>query len=141
MEFSGGKAAIIPGASRGIGAGLVEAYREHGYAVIANSRTITDSPQPEVVTVAGDETIFDDPDSSGTDRNPKNDLAFGFGPHFCLGKQPARLELSLMLTRVLQRPPDLRLASGAESPLRPANFVSGPESVPVTFIPSAPLTQ
>jgi NAD(P)-dependent dehydrogenase (short-subunit alcohol dehydrogenase family) len=54
MEFDGEKVAIITGASRGIGAGLVEAYRKHGYRVIANSRTITDSSHPEVVTVAGD---------------------------------------------------------------------------------------
>jgi NAD(P)-dependent dehydrogenase (short-subunit alcohol dehydrogenase family) len=43
MEFGGGKVAIITGGSRGIGAGLVEAFRKHGYRVIANSRTITDS--------------------------------------------------------------------------------------------------
>jgi NAD(P)-dependent dehydrogenase (short-subunit alcohol dehydrogenase family) len=54
MEFGGGKVAIITGASRGIGAGLVEAYRKHGYRVIANSRTITDSPHLEVASVAGD---------------------------------------------------------------------------------------
>jgi NAD(P)-dependent dehydrogenase (short-subunit alcohol dehydrogenase family) len=54
MESGGDKVAIITGASRGIGAGLVEAYRKHGYRVIANSRTIADSPHPEVVTVAGD---------------------------------------------------------------------------------------
>jgi NAD(P)-dependent dehydrogenase (short-subunit alcohol dehydrogenase family) len=54
MEFGGGKVAIITGASRGIGAGLVEAYRKRGYQVIANSRTITDSPHPEVFSVAGD---------------------------------------------------------------------------------------
>jgi NAD(P)-dependent dehydrogenase (short-subunit alcohol dehydrogenase family) len=54
MEFSDGRVAIITGASRGIGAGLVEAYRKHGYRVIANSRTITESSAPEVVTVAGD---------------------------------------------------------------------------------------
>jgi NAD(P)-dependent dehydrogenase (short-subunit alcohol dehydrogenase family) len=33
---------------------LVEAFRKHGYRVIANSRTITDSPHPEVASVAGD---------------------------------------------------------------------------------------
>jgi cytochrome P450 family 142 subfamily A polypeptide 1 len=44
-----------------------------------------------------------------------------------------------MLTRLLQRIPDLRLASDAELPLRPANFVSGLESMPVVFTPSAPL--
>jgi NAD(P)-dependent dehydrogenase (short-subunit alcohol dehydrogenase family) len=54
MEFSSEKVVIITGASRGIGAGLVEAYRKHGYRVIANSRTISDSPHPEVITVAGD---------------------------------------------------------------------------------------
>jgi NAD(P)-dependent dehydrogenase (short-subunit alcohol dehydrogenase family) len=48
------KVAIITGASRGIGAGLVEAYRKHGYRVIANSRSILQSPHPEVATVAGD---------------------------------------------------------------------------------------
>lgn len=54
MEFDDQKVAIITGASRGIGAGLVEAYRKHGYRVIANSRTITESSHPEVVTVVGD---------------------------------------------------------------------------------------
>jgi NAD(P)-dependent dehydrogenase (short-subunit alcohol dehydrogenase family) len=54
MEFSEEKVAIVTGASRGIGAGLVEGYRKCGYRVIANSRTIADSPHPEVVSVAGD---------------------------------------------------------------------------------------
>jgi cytochrome P450 family 142 subfamily A polypeptide 1 len=40
---------------------------------------------------------------------------------------------------VLRRLPDLQLADGAEVPLRPANFVSGPESMPVVFTPSKPL--
>lgn len=48
------KVAIITGASRGIGAGLVDAYCKLGYRVIANSRTIGESSHPEVVAVAGD---------------------------------------------------------------------------------------
>jgi cytochrome P450 family 142 subfamily A polypeptide 1 len=45
-----------------------------------------------------------------------------------------------MQTRLLQRLPDMRLASpDAELPLRPANFVSGLEKMPVAFTPSAPL--
>jgi cytochrome P450 family 142 subfamily A polypeptide 1 len=44
-----------------------------------------------------------------------------------------------MTSRVLQRLPDLRLANGAELPLRPANFVSGLESMPVVFTPTKPL--
>jgi NAD(P)-dependent dehydrogenase (short-subunit alcohol dehydrogenase family) len=54
MELGDEKVAIITGASRGIGAGLVEAYRKHGYRVVANSRTIDESPHPEVVSVTGD---------------------------------------------------------------------------------------
>ena len=54
MEHSTDRVAIITGASRGIGAGLVEAYCKIGYQVIANSRTIGDSSRPEIVTVAGD---------------------------------------------------------------------------------------
>jgi cytochrome P450 family 142 subfamily A polypeptide 1 len=42
----------------------------------------------------------------------------------------------MMTTRVLERLPDLRLADGAEVPLRPANFVSGPEAMPVVFTPT-----
>lgn len=84
-----------------------------------------------------DESVFGDPEKFRIDRNPNNHLAFGFGTHFCLGNQLARLELSKMTTRVLERLPDLRLAEGAEVPLRPANFVSGPEAMPVVFTPTA----
>jgi cholest-4-en-3-one 26-monooxygenase len=84
-----------------------------------------------------DEAVFENPESFNIDRNPNNHMAFGFGSHFCLGNQLARLELSMMTKRVLERLPDLRLADGAEVPLRPANFVSGPESMPVVFTPTA----
>ncbi|MEN4477285.1 cytochrome P450 [Mycolicibacterium cosmeticum] len=82
-----------------------------------------------------DESVFENPDEFRIDRNPNSHLAFGFGTHFCLGNQLARLELRLMTERVLRRLPDLRLADGAEVPLRPANFVSGPEAMPVVFTP------
>lgn len=84
-----------------------------------------------------DETVFGDPDNFRIDRNPNNHMAFGFGSHFCLGNQLARLELSMMTKRVLERLPDLQLADGARVPLRPANFVSGPETMPVVFTPTA----
>ncbi len=48
------RVAIITGASQGIGAGLVTAYRKLGYAVVANSRSIEDSDDPMVLTVPGD---------------------------------------------------------------------------------------
>lgn len=85
-----------------------------------------------------DETVFGDPEVFRIDRNPNNHVSFGFGTHFCLGNQLARLELATMTRRVLARLPDLRLAEGAHFPLRPANFVSGLEAMPVEFTPTAP---
>ena len=88
-----------------------------------------------------DETQFENPDEFNIRRDPNGHVAFGFGTHFCLGNQLARLELRLMTERVLQRLPDLRLADdGDVLPLRPANFVSGLESMPMVFTPSAPLS-
>jgi NAD(P)-dependent dehydrogenase (short-subunit alcohol dehydrogenase family) len=48
------KVAVITGASQGIGAALIDAYRKLGYAVVANSRSITPSGDPKILTVAGD---------------------------------------------------------------------------------------
>jgi NAD(P)-dependent dehydrogenase (short-subunit alcohol dehydrogenase family) len=48
------KVAVITGASQGIGAALVEAYRELGYAVVATSRGIAPSAEADLVTVRGD---------------------------------------------------------------------------------------
>lgn len=48
------KVAVITGASQGIGAGLVTAYRKLGYSVVATSRSIAESDDPGVLTVQGD---------------------------------------------------------------------------------------
>lgn len=87
-----------------------------------------------------DETVFGDPDNFRIERIPNNHLAFGFGTHFCLGNQLARLELSMMTKRILQRLPDLRLSYSPEAPLGAANFVTGPQSMPVRFTPAPPST-
>jgi NAD(P)-dependent dehydrogenase (short-subunit alcohol dehydrogenase family) len=48
------KVAIVTGASQGIGAGLVQAFRDRGYRVVANSRSIKPSNDPDILAVAGD---------------------------------------------------------------------------------------
>ncbi|MEV6625892.1 SDR family oxidoreductase [Amycolatopsis sp. NPDC051106] len=48
------KVAVVTGASQGIGAAVVEAYRKLGYAVVANSRSITPSGDAGILAVAGD---------------------------------------------------------------------------------------
>ncbi len=48
------KVAVITGASQGIGAALVKAYRERGYRVVATSRSIRRSDDDDILAVAGD---------------------------------------------------------------------------------------
>jgi NAD(P)-dependent dehydrogenase (short-subunit alcohol dehydrogenase family) len=48
------KVAIITGGSQGIGAGVVAGYRQQGWTVVTNARTIKPSDDPDLLTVAGD---------------------------------------------------------------------------------------
>jgi NAD(P)-dependent dehydrogenase (short-subunit alcohol dehydrogenase family) len=48
------KVVVITGASQGIGAGLVKAFRDRDYRVITNSRSIKPSSDPDILAVAGD---------------------------------------------------------------------------------------
>jgi cytochrome P450 family 142 subfamily A polypeptide 1 len=86
-----------------------------------------------------DERVFDQPEQFDITRTPNDHMAFGFGSHFCLGNRLARMELSVMFERLLDRLPDLALEDDAEPPKRAANFVSGYETMPVVFTPTAPV--
>ena len=85
-----------------------------------------------------DEDVFEDPFRFDVSRAPNDHVAFGFGTHFCLGNSLARLELKVMFEELLRRLPDLHLVSEDEPAYRAANFVSGYESMPVRFTPTAP---
>jgi cytochrome P450 family 142 subfamily A polypeptide 1 len=80
---------------------------------------------------------FPDPDTFDMERAPNDHIAFGFGTHFCLGSSLARLELRALFDVLIERLPDLQLATPEEPGHRAANFVSGYESMPVTFTPTA----
>jgi NAD(P)-dependent dehydrogenase (short-subunit alcohol dehydrogenase family) len=54
MSETGQRVAIVTGASRGIGAGLVAGYRAQGWSVVANSLSMAPSDDPAVLTVDGD---------------------------------------------------------------------------------------
>jgi cytochrome P450 family 142 subfamily A polypeptide 1 len=85
-----------------------------------------------------DAAVFDRPEQFDITRSPNPHLAFGFGAHFCLGNQLARLELKVMTERLLTRLPDLHLGVDRDAlPRRPANFISGIEEMPVAFTPTA----
>ncbi|MEU9016186.1 cytochrome P450 [Actinomadura sp. NPDC048394] len=86
-----------------------------------------------------DEDVFDDPFRFDVERTPNDHIAFGNGPHFCLGNSLARLELKVMFERLMARLPDIEPIEDVEPAHRSANFVSGYESFKVRFTPSAPL--
>lgn len=83
-----------------------------------------------------DEDVFEDPFTFDIARTPNDHLAFGFGAHFCLGNSLARLELVVFFEELLRRLPDISLVDAGEPTYRPANFVSGYESMPVRFSPT-----
>lgn len=80
-----------------------------------------------------DEDHFTDPFRYDIRRTPNDHVAFGFGTHFCLGASLARLELTVLFDRLLDRWPDLHLVGDDEPAFRAANFVSGYEAMPVTI--------
>ena len=86
-----------------------------------------------------DEDVFYDPFRFDIGRRPNDHVAFGHGPHFCLGANLARLELRLVFERLMARLPDLELADSSPPPARPSAHVSGLERLPVRFTPSSPV--
>ncbi len=56
-----------------------------------------------------DETVFERPEQLVLDRNPNPHLAFGIGPHYCLGANLARMEVKTVFQELLSRYPDLTI--------------------------------
>lgn len=71
------------------------------------------------------------------DRFPNRHLAFGAGPHRCLGSHLARLELRIALEEWHRRIPDYRLDMEYPSQLQVGMFVISPQQVKLTWRPEA----
>ncbi|MCD0486304.1 SDR family oxidoreductase [Streptacidiphilus sp. ASG 303] len=54
MTMNSQKVAVVTGASQGLGAAIVDAYRKAGHAVVATSRSIAPSDDAGILTVQGD---------------------------------------------------------------------------------------
>jgi cytochrome P450 len=79
-----------------------------------------------------DEAVFKDPDVFDITRRPNPHVAFGGpGPHFCLGANLARREITVMLREVFTRLPDIR-ADGEPDRLL-SGFINGYKRLPCTF--------
>ena len=77
-----------------------------------------------------DPAVFEHPDEYDLDRELQQSLAFGFGPHFCLGAHLARAEMETALDVVLERLPNLSLAGEVRYI---GTVLRGPERLPVRF--------
>jgi cytochrome P450 len=80
-----------------------------------------------------DPAEFPDPGQVVLGRTPNRHLAFGRGPHRCLGMHVARLELQVMLTELLRRIPDFVVER--DRVVRSGGVTRGVESLPVRFTP------
>ncbi|SCL23844.1 nocardicin N-oxygenase [Micromonospora pallida] len=89
-----------------------------------------------VSTISGnrDEEAFPEADTFRLDRDPEPHLAFGWGPHRCLGARLATMELHEALAALRERVPTLRLAVPPGSVSWKAGTVlRGPRELPVTW--------
>lgn len=74
-----------------------------------------------------------DPDEYDVDRDMRASLAFGGGPHICLGMHVARAEIRTGINALLDRLPNLRLDPDAEPPAYVGYYERGATAIPVLF--------
>jgi cytochrome P450 len=81
-----------------------------------------------------DETRWDRPEQFDIFRERKPHVAFGLGPHTCIGMHLARMETHVALTALLDRLPDLRLDPDAvTAPVIRGGGLRSPTHLPVRF--------
>lgn len=73
--------------------------------------------------------VFDEPDSFRLDRKPNRHIAFGYGPHMCVGQHLAKLEMRIMFEELLPRLKSVEV-TGERKPVQ-TNFVGGLRKLPV----------
>jgi cytochrome P450 len=78
-----------------------------------------------------DEDVFADPFRFDVGRSPNKHLAFGYGTHFCLGAQLARMEIRALLTELVPRLDSAELAGKPE--LTSTLFVGGLKRLPIRY--------
>ena len=92
---------------------------------------------PEDYTVLGwigsanrDESAFERPTEFDIDREPNRHISFGFGQHYCLGANLARLEARVALRALLERTSEFVLTNTEPLPIHPSFIFRGPRRRP-----------
>jgi cytochrome P450 len=79
-----------------------------------------------------DADVFEAPDEFRFNRKPNKHIAFGYGPHMCIGQHLAKLELRIMLEELLPRIASLELTGNRK--VIQTNFVGGLRNRPMTLV-------
>ena len=81
-----------------------------------------------------DAAVFPDPDRFDVARaNAEKNIAFGFGPHICIGRLTAQLQLEESYRQILARFPDMRWSGDID--IAPNNFVHAIRRLGVEWTP------
>ncbi len=86
-----------------------------------------------------DEKVFERPDEVILDRSPNPHMAFGVGPHRCIGMHVARSLFDVMMREVLTRIPDYVVDRSATDFYKGNPELAGVVAMPVTFTPGTPV--
>jgi cholest-4-en-3-one 26-monooxygenase len=87
-----------------------------------------------LISANHDERVFKDPERFDISRTPNPHVAFGHGPHLCLGATLARMETRALFEELFQRLPDVA-PDGPVAWLR-SNFIHGIKRMPIRFTPA-----
>jgi cytochrome P450 len=80
-----------------------------------------------------DEKYWTDPETFDIFRPQRQHLAFAFGPHMCLGMHLARMETRIVLERLMDRLPGLRLDRDVPAPFITGMTFRNPDRLPVVW--------
>ena len=82
-------------------------------------------------SAAQDEDVYPDPLTFDITRPRRSQIAFGIGPHVCIGQHLARMEMRVLWEELLPKLHSVKLAG--EPKLFKSNFVVGPKTLPIEF--------
>ncbi|GGU04788.1 MULTISPECIES: cytochrome P450 [Streptomyces] len=81
-----------------------------------------------------DPSVFEDPHEVDFDRTGTGHVSFGHGPHHCMGAMLTRMESEVMISTLLRRYPELRLAGRPEDVVfQSKGLIRGPRELVVTW--------
>jgi cytochrome P450 family 142 subfamily A polypeptide 1 len=80
-----------------------------------------------------DEAVFENPEEFSIKRPKTQSMGFGFGIHYCIGSNLARMQLRLIIEELLRAVPSISIVEGFEPEMKYSTFLRGPKSLKVVI--------